>query len=72
MDYIISLIYKNVKDSKKIFIFFWRVSRNGTNHPSIAQRGVSCSKVDLEESKSRRKLFIFMFWKHEIGYTCSF
>lgn len=31
----------------------WRVSRDGTNHPSIAQRGVSCSKVDLGEPKSR-------------------
>lgn len=44
---------------------FWRLSRSGTNHPSIAQRGVSCSKVDLGEPKSRnRELYIKMFWKH--------
>lgn len=28
---------------------FWRLFRCGTNHPSIAHRGVSCSKVGLGE-----------------------
>ena len=41
-------------------MFFWRVFRGGTNHPSIAYRGVSCSKVDLGESESSRKLFVFV------------
>lgn len=36
-------------------MLFWRLSRNGTNHPSIAQRGVSCSKVELGEPVSRKK-----------------
>ena len=43
---------ENVKDSKKVFMIFWRLFRCGTNHPSIAQRGVSCSKVDLGEPES--------------------
>lgn len=30
----------------------WRLSKDGTNHPSIAQRGVSCSKVELGEPVS--------------------
>lgn len=37
-------------------MIFWRLFRCGTNHPSIAQRGVSCSKVDLGEPKSNNKL----------------
>ena len=37
---------------------FWRIFRYGTNHPSIAYRGVSCSKVDLEESESSSRTII--------------
>lgn len=44
-----SKLFEIVKDSKSFFMKLWRVSRDGTNHPSIAQRGVSCSKVDLGE-----------------------
>lgn len=55
MDLEISVSNENVKDSKKAFITFWRLSKNGTNHPSIAQRGVSCSKVGLGEPVPRRK-----------------
>lgn len=46
MDKFFSRNFEIVKDSKKFFIYFWRVSRDGTNHPSIASKGVSCSKVD--------------------------
>lgn len=28
----------------------WRILMDGTNHPSIAPRGVSCSKVGVGES----------------------
>jgi len=44
-----SNLFENVKDSKRFLIYLWRLSRSGTNHPSIAQRGVSCSKVGLGE-----------------------
>ncbi len=36
VDYINSFLYENVKDSKNIFMLFWSLSKNGTNHPSIA------------------------------------
>ena len=63
---------ENVKDSKKVFMTFWRLFRCGTNHPSIAHRGVSCSKVDLGEPKSSSKLF-FLFWKQILRFfSCSF
>ena len=52
MDLLCSCNNENVKDSKKVFMIFWRLFRCGTNHPSIAQRGVSCSKVDLGEPES--------------------
>lgn len=52
VDFKFSNLFENVKNSKRIFIFLWRLSDIGTNHPSIPQRGVSCSKVDLEESES--------------------
>lgn len=49
MDNNFSKLFEIVEYSKKIFIFFWRLSRNGTNHPSISPREVSCSKVGLGE-----------------------
>ena len=42
----------------------WSLFRNGTNHPSIAQRGVSCSKVGLGEPEPRKIKLYDMFWKH--------
>ena len=59
---------ENVKDSKKIFMIFWRVFRCGTNHPSIAQRGVSCSKVDLGEPESSNKTINILFWKQGLRF----
>ena len=49
-------------------MFFWRVFRCGTNHPSIAQRGVSCSKVDLGEPKSNNKTIYTLFWKQSLRF----
>lgn len=50
-------------------MLFWRLSKNGTNHPSIAQRGVSCSKVGLGEPVPRRLNYYFMFWKHKSDFS---
>lgn len=36
----------------------WRLSRGGTNYPSIAHRGVSCSKVGLGEPVPNMKIII--------------
>lgn len=44
-------------------MFIWSLFRGGTNHPSIAHRGVSCSKVDLEESESKNRTIFNEFWK---------
>lgn len=54
---------ENVKDSKKVLMSFWRLSKNGTNHPSIAQRGVSCSKVGLGEPVPRSEELKFYVLK---------
>lgn len=35
----------------------WRIPGEGTNHPSIAHRGVSCSKVGVGESAPECGLF---------------
>lgn len=45
-----------VKDSKLLFIGNWSLFKNGTNHPSIAYRGVSCSKVEVGEPVSNNCL----------------
>lgn len=34
-------------------MFIWIIPKYGTNHPSIAHRGVSCSIVSLGESELR-------------------
>lgn len=46
-------ILEGGKDSKWILMVYWSLFKSGTNHPSIAYRAVSCSKVDVEESVSR-------------------
>jgi len=53
-------------------MYFWRISRNGTNHPSIAQRGVSCSKVGLGEPKPSSKTIILCFENIIKDFSCSF
>lgn len=42
--------FKVGKNSKLIFIFNWSLFRDGTNHPSIALKVISCSIVNVEES----------------------
>jgi len=66
VDFFNSLNFENVKDSKIILILFWRISKSGTNHPSIAQRGVSCSKVEVKEFVSRRKINYFLCFENII------
>lgn len=46
----------------------WSLSKDGSNHPSIAQRGVSCSKVGLRELKPSKGLF-YLFWKQILVFT---
>lgn len=67
MDLNFSKFNENVKDSKKVFMSFWRLSKNGTNHPSIAQRGVSCSKVGLGEPVPRRQRINFLCFENING-----
>ena len=52
MDNEIGVLFENVKNSKKNFMFFWSLSDVGTNHPSITSKVVSCSKVGLGEPDS--------------------
>ena len=51
---------ENVKNSKRLLIYLWRKLISGTNHPSIPQRGVSCSKVDLNEFESKNGIFMYL------------
>lgn len=39
-------------------MFHWRILGSGTNHPSIAPRGVSCSKVGVGELAPGRKSLV--------------
>lgn len=64
---------ENVKDSKSLFMGGWSLFKNGTNHPSIAHRGVSCSKVGVgEPAPSHVVNYIFVFWKHKKSLAHSF
>lgn len=72
MDFKFSNLNEIVKDSKKLFMCFWRLSRSGTNHPSIAQRGVSCSKVDLGEPESSKRTIFKYVLKTYFEVTRSF
>lgn len=52
-------------------MFFWRLFRDGSNHPSIAQRGVSCSKVDLGEPDSNKTILFVLKTNFKV-LPCSF
>ena len=51
---------ENVKDSKPLFRGGWSLFKDGTNHPSIAHRGVSCSKVEVGEPVSSHEIELFV------------
>lgn len=70
-DKIKRFFFEVVKDSKYLLMGCWRIERNCSNHPSIAHRGVSCSKVGVGESVPSLNNFwggfiilflLFFFW----------